>query len=132
MIVARVLFFLFLCVPSVLAHHPLLTNLPDDWWTSLKSAHGYCCAGPKVDALLLKDIAWGRQDKKGSHFWVEVPKTAQDMEKGRKGEPYEVERMDVPDDSVLTEPNKAGVALVWPYYGAMGRNIRCFMPGPMT
>lgn len=43
------------------------------------------------------------------------------------------EWVDVPDDSVITEPNKVGHALVWPYRrdGKLNQ-IRCFMPGPMT
>ena len=43
--------------------------------------------------------------------------------------------IDVPNDSVITEPNKAGLTMVWPVY-VEGEGsyiwIRCFMPGSMT
>jgi hypothetical protein len=42
------------------------------------------------------------------------------------------ERIDVPDEAVITEPNRAGRTLVWPLRGYMGTTIRCFMPGSMT
>jgi hypothetical protein len=36
----------------------------------------------------------------------------------------------VPDDAVVTEPNKVGVPVVWPYLDANGNTqIRCFLPG---
>jgi hypothetical protein len=40
--------------------------------------------------------------------------------------------IDVPDDAVITEPNKAGRTMVWPMQGYMGTTIRCFLPGSMT
>ena len=42
------------------------------------------------------------------------------------------EWIDVPDDAVITEPNRAGRTMVWPIKGALGTTIRCFMPGSMT
>jgi len=38
---------------------------------------------------------------------------------------------DVPDDAVITVPNRAGRTMVWPMRGVIGLTIRCFMPGPM-
>jgi hypothetical protein len=36
----------------------------------------------------------------------------------------------VPDDSVVTEPNRFGPAIVWPYQERDGTTrIRCFIPG---
>jgi len=47
--------------------------------------------------------------------------------------------IDVPDDSVITEPNKAGRTRVWPVYSPLTTEgerdhiwIRCFVPGSMT
>ena len=40
--------------------------------------------------------------------------------------------IDVPDDAVITEPNRAGRTMVWPFKGSLGIAIRCFMPGSMT
>ena len=42
--------------------------------------------------------------------------------------------IDVPDDAVITEPNRAGRTMVWPYTADRGTDhpyteIRCFMPG---
>ena len=39
--------------------------------------------------------------------------------------------VEVPDEAVITEPNKAGRTMVWPVYGPEGVSIRCFMPGSM-
>ena len=39
----------------------------------------------------------------------------------------------VPDNAVVTEPNKFGPAVVWPYMGTDGQTqIRCFLPGAGT
>lgn len=39
---------------------------------------------------------------------------------------------DVPEDAVVTVPNRAGKTMVWPVRGSLGLTIICFMPGPMT
>jgi hypothetical protein len=36
------------------------------------------------------------------------------------------------DEAVITEPNRAGRAMVCPLRGYLGLTIRCFMPGSMT
>ena len=39
----------------------------------------------------------------------------------------------VPDAAVITEPNRFGPAVVWPYNDRYGNTqIRCFMPGAGT
>jgi hypothetical protein len=39
----------------------------------------------------------------------------------------------VPDAAVVTEPNKFGTAVVWPYLDGDGQIlIRCFLPGAGT
>ena len=40
--------------------------------------------------------------------------------------------VEVPEDAVITEPNRAGRTMVWPIWGYQGPSIRCFMPGSMT
>jgi hypothetical protein len=40
--------------------------------------------------------------------------------------------IDVPDDAVITEPNRAGRTMVWPLRVGNLITIRCFMPGSMT
>jgi hypothetical protein len=42
------------------------------------------------------------------------------------------EWIDVPDDAVITESNRADRTMVWPTKGSLGISIRCFMPGSMT
>jgi hypothetical protein len=42
------------------------------------------------------------------------------------------EWIDVPADTVITEPNRAGRTIVWPYYINGRALVRCFMPGSMT
>ena len=39
--------------------------------------------------------------------------------------------IDVPDDAVITVPNRFGRTMVWPIKGASGISIRCFLPGSM-
>ena len=41
------------------------------------------------------------------------------------------EWVEVPDEAVITEPNRAGRTMVWPVKTAFGVSIRCFMPGSM-
>jgi len=40
--------------------------------------------------------------------------------------------VDVPDEAVITEPNRAGRTMVWPIRFDEQISIRCFMPGSMT
>lgn len=97
--------------------HPEL----DDWYLSLKSKEGHpCCEGPGKDATHLSEIDW---DTKDGHYRVRI--------EGRW--------FVVPDEAVITEPNRDGRAIVWGYpmtsYGEDGSrhmidyNIRCFTPG---
>lgn len=86
----------------------------DSWYSGLRSKNGLCCGGPSVDATTLDGPDW---DTKDGRYRVRL-----------NGEWH-----DVPLDSVLTEPNKDGRALVWPITDEDGSiTIRCFMPGMMT
>lgn len=102
----------------------------DGWFVTLKSKKGYCCDGK--DQLHLRDIDWVTQDKPLSHYRVKIPLDQSAFEAARRGEAVDTMWIDVPDDAVLDEPNKAGTALVWPLYGYGGASIRCFMPGEMS
>jgi hypothetical protein len=86
----------------------------DSWYQGLKSkGGGPCCDGPGKDATHLADADWESKD-------------------GRYRVRVEGEWLDVPNDTVLTEPNRDGRTLVWIYH-ANGRPIvRCFIPGMMT
>ena len=81
------------------------------WFDSLKSGKGPCCSD--ADGSVVADVDW---ESKDGHYrvrlwgqWIEVP-----------------------DDAVITEPNRAGRTMVWPMWGPVGISIRCFLPGSMT
>jgi hypothetical protein len=81
------------------------------WFDSLKSGRGPCCSD--ADGSAVSDVDW---ESKGGHYRVRID-----------GEWY-----DVPEDAVITEPNRVGRTMVWPIHGYQGLSIRCFMPGSMT
>jgi hypothetical protein len=108
-----VLISLLLCAPA-LAHdlsHPEL----NEWFNRLASGKGLCCSF--ADGSVVSDVDW---ESKDGHYRVRL--------EGRW--------IDVPDDAVITEPNRAGRTMVWPYTADRGTDhpyteIRCFMPGSM-
>jgi hypothetical protein len=86
------------------------------WFEGLRSGKGPCCSD--ADGTALSDVD---REAKGGRYRVRL----------------EGQWWDVPDEAVITEPNRAGRTMVWPVYlnGAAGKyldGIRCFMPGPMT
>jgi hypothetical protein len=90
------------------------------WFDQLKSRSGPCCSN--ADGYVVEDADW---EAKNGHYRVRVP----------EGSISKVMVwIDVPDSSVITEPNKAGRTMVWPvYYDSYPYVwIRCFMPGSMT
>jgi hypothetical protein len=89
-----------------------------DWFEHLASGRGPCCSF--VDGYVVEDADWETKD---GHYRVRVPRVA-NSEDGIW--------VDVPDDAVITEPNRAGRTMVWPFYTDQGVSIRCFMPGSMT
>jgi hypothetical protein len=86
------------------------------WFESLHSSKGACCSD--ADGTALADVDWESRD---GHYRVRI-----------QGQWW-----DVPEEAVITEPNRAGRTMVWPiYHWAVGAplrlEIRCFMPGSMT
>lgn len=81
------------------------------WFDGLKSGKGPCCSD--ADGYVVSDPDW---ESKNGHYRVRI-----------EGVWY-----DVPDDAVITEPNRVGRTMVWPLKGWGGVTIRCFMPGAMT
>jgi hypothetical protein len=81
------------------------------WFDSLKSGKGPCCSD--ADGSAVSDVDW---DSRDGHYRVRL----------------EGEWIDVPEDAVITEPNRIGRTMVWPLRGYLGVSIRCFMPGSMT
>jgi hypothetical protein len=81
------------------------------WFDSLKSGKGPCCSD--ADGSAVADVDW---ESKDGHYRVRL----------------HGQWIDVPDDAVITEPNRAGRTMVWPMWGTVGITIRCFLPGSMT
>jgi hypothetical protein len=94
------------------------------WFDQLKSRNGPCCSN--ADGYVVEDAGW---EAKSGHYRVRVPENPDSKV---------MVWIDVPDNSVITEPNKAGQTMVWPVYLDTGDKsypriwIRCFMPGNMT
>jgi hypothetical protein len=79
------------------------------WFDRLASGKGLCCSF--ADGLRVDDVDW---DTEEGHYRVRL---------------YG-EWIVVPDNAVVSEPNKFGPAVVWPYMGTDGQTqIRCFLPG---
>jgi len=81
------------------------------WFDGLRSGKGPCCSD--ADGSAVSDVDW---ESRNGHYRVRL----------------EGEWLDVPDDAVITEPNRVGRTMVWPMRGYQGLSIRCFMPGSMT
>jgi hypothetical protein len=111
----------FVCVALLLGLLSQVSHARDDgryansplkaWFDSLKSGKGPCCSD--ADGYAVADPDW---ESKSGHYRVRI----------------EGEWFDVPDEAVITEPNRAGRTMVWPIKGWGGPTIRCFMPGSMT
>ncbi|MEY9108267.1 hypothetical protein ABIA06_007138 [Bradyrhizobium yuanmingense] len=80
------------------------------WFDSLRSHLGPCCSD--ADGFALADLDW-------------------ESHNGRYRVRIDGQWIDVPDEAVITEPNRAGRTMVWPVKTAFGISIRCFMPGSM-
>jgi hypothetical protein len=81
------------------------------WFDGLRSGKGPCCSD--ADGMVIADPDW---ESKEGHYRVRL----------------DGEWIMVPDDAVITEPNRAGRTMVWPVKGSLGTSIRCFLPGSMT
>lgn len=96
------------------------------WFDKLHSQKGLCCSD--ADGALVQDADWATYlgDDGKSHYIVTI--------KGKM--------IDVPDEAVITEPNRYGPAMVWGYESKYFKSIseaphtdyviRCFMPGSMS
>ena len=108
-----------LCVTVVVPHHSSarddgrFANSPlKPWFDRLASGKGLCCSF--ADGVSVQDVDWDTQD---GHYRVRI---------------YG-QWLVVPDDAVVTEPNRFGPAVVWPYNDRYGNTqIRCLMPGAGT
>ncbi len=84
------------------------------WFNGLASGKGLCCSF--ADGQSVEDVNW---DTKDGHYRVKL---------------YG-QWIDVPDEALVTVPNKFGPAVVWPYQQfdeqtkSYKTAIRCFLPG---
>jgi hypothetical protein len=79
------------------------------WFDQLASGKGLCCSF--ADGFSIQDVDWDTQD-------------------GRYRVRLQGEWIIVPEGAVVTEPNRFGPTMVWPYMDAEGSTqIRCFLPG---
>jgi hypothetical protein len=79
------------------------------WFDRLASGKGLCCSF--ADGFSVDNVDWDTQD---GHYRVRLFG----------------EWIVVPDNAVVTEPNKFGPTVVWPYMDTDGQTqIRCFLPG---
>ena len=108
MMMRIVLIFLLLCSPA-LAHDPSRPDL-NHWFDHLTSGRGLCCSF--TDGFAVSDVDW---ESKGGHYRVRL----------------ENNWIDVPDNAVITEPNRVGRTMVWRLRVDGKILIRCFMPGSM-
>jgi hypothetical protein len=82
------------------------------WFDQLASGKGLCCSF--ADGNAVDDVDWDTRD-------------------GRYRVRLDGAWIDVPDDALVSEPNRYGPAVVWPYRDESGAtNIRCFKPGAGT
>jgi hypothetical protein len=81
------------------------------WFDGLRSGKGPCCSD--ADGTAVSDVDW---ESAAGHYRVRL----------------DGEWVDVPDEAVITEPNRVGRTMVWPIRGYLGVTVRCFMPGSMT
>ena len=104
--------FLAIFVVPALAHDPSRPEL-NGWYDKLASGIGLCCS--LTDGVTVADPDW---ESKDGHYRVRLGG----------------EWIDVPDDALVTVPNRAGRTMVWPMPMIEGDTIRirCFMPGSMT
>jgi hypothetical protein len=81
------------------------------WFDKLASQRGPCCSD--ADGTAVSDPDW---ESKDGHYRVRI----------------DGNWIDVPDDAVITVPNRVGRTMVWPIrYPGPVIFIRCFMPGAM-
>ncbi len=82
------------------------------WFDQLASKKGLCCSF--ADGVKVEDVDWDTRD-------------------GQYRVRLDGQWVVVPDSALITEPNKFGPAVVWPYRDAEGTTqIRCFIPGAGT
>ena len=94
--------FLAIFVAPALAHDPSRPEL-NEWFNKLSSGKGTCCS--LSDGETIADPDW---ESKDGHYRVRL----------------DGQWIDVPDDALVTEPNRAGRTMVWPMPMIEGDTIK--------
>lgn len=79
-----------------------------EWFRNLKP---YTNSAPCCDEADGVQVEGDDYETRDGHYWLRL----------------DGEWQEVPDDRLITEPNRLGTAFVWTYGGGR-RGIRCFMP----
>lgn len=88
------------------------------WFDQLASGKGLCCSF--ADGVSIDNVDWD------TAIVVDAPGQFRVIYRVRLDSKW----IDVPPAAVVTEPNKYGPAVVWPYQDGNGvAQIRCFLPG---
>ena len=96
----------FLTSPTLARDDGRYANSPlKPWFESLHSGYGQCCSD--ADGYVVADPDW---ESDHGHYRVLI----------------DSEWVVVPNEAVITEPNRAGRTMVWPVKTAFGVSIRCF------
>jgi hypothetical protein len=83
------------------------------WFDALRSDKGLCCSFADGQSVL--DIDWDtKREGEQVHYRARL----------------DGEWIVIPDAAVITEPNRYGRTVIWPYKDMDGKTqVRCFMPG---
>src|ERR1700739_4704416 len=76
-----------------------------DWFEHLASRKGLCCSF--ADGYVVEDADW-QTTADGKQYRVRIPLSVGSNQ---------MDWVDVPDEAVITEPNRMGRTMVWPLYG---------------
>jgi hypothetical protein len=116
-------------LPSASAHDPsgqwaYLSNDLKEWFKSLHTGNRGTPCCEEADGQHVADVDWDTQKDDAGEIHYRVFLLGSWRE--------------VPNEAVITEPNRFGPAVVWPVYarGVSGQKefsfIRCFLPGAGT
>jgi hypothetical protein len=100
------------------------------WFDQLASGKGLCCSF--ADGVRIDDVDWDAPCERvgGSRPSPGDSRREPTEQVCRYRVRLDGQWIDVPPDAVVTEPNRFGPAVVWPYQDADGvTQIRCFLPG---
>ena len=101
------------------------------WFEQLASGKGLCCSF--ADGVSIKDVDWDTAELCETVNNGEVPQKQTETCDQHFRVRIDREWIMVPHSAEVTEPNRFGSAVVWPYEDVKGVTvIRCFLPGAQS